>query len=937
MGGKDSGVAATDNIFAGEYDIEYFDEEGFKRRRCERCGAFFWTTDENRTNCGDAPCDIYSFIGSPVFRERSVDEIRESFLSFFERNSHKRLKRYPVVARWRDDIYLTIASIANFQPFVTSGRVPPPANPLVISQPCIRLEDLESIGRTGRHLTIFEMMGHHAFNKRGVEEIYWKDETVRYCAEFLRELGADINAVTFKEAPWMGGGNAGPCLEVITGGLEVATLVFMDLEASADGEIVLDGLRYRKMPTYIVDTGYGLERFVWASRGTPTVYDAVFPEVISEILSAAGMEHPLEKYPQTTIECAKMLGVMRVDEMRDLSEDFIRDFTKMTTVYALADHAKCLAFMLSDGVVPSNAKEGYLARLIIRRAFRMMNALGIELPLDEIVISHIKHLRSAFPELEHAVDRISEILELERRRYDETLSKGARIVQRLVRDYVRRGVSRIPADVLIELYDTHGLPPEFVRDIVLQHEQKAVQVEIPGDFYSIVARMHSTEQRAVRGEAKEALKLHAEKLKRIRGMPKTRKIFYEKPEDSEFEASVVDAFDGFIILDKTLFYPEGGGQPADRGFILLSSGEKLRVVDVQDVDGVVLHRTDMRDTGDIRGMKVRGFIDRERRIAHMRHHTATHIVLCAARRILGDHIWQAGAQKGERRARIDVTHFKRISTDERRRIEILANEMVMRNLRVHARFEERNAAEQKYGFRIYQGGVPDGAEIRIVSIADGEDVQACAGTHCSRTGDVGCIKITRTERIQDGIERIEFAAGTAAIFEIQSAEELLDRSASVLRVPHEHLPTAVERFFEEWKALKKENERLRSEIADMRIASLRDKAQQIAGANVVADKIQNAEQKELMKIANTLSKEGIIAVLIGIKHNRASVVCAVPKEFRRRVSADKLVKRICEIIGGGGGGSEELAQGGGDKVAYVDKAIEECISLINTLLSHQHT
>jgi len=295
----------------GEYDIEYFKENGFVRKQCEKCGSYFWTRDKDIKTCGDAPCEIYSFIGSPIFKERSPDEVRESFLSFFEDRSHTRLGRYPVVARWRDDIYLTIASIADFQPFITSGKVPPPANPLVISQPCIRLEDLESIGKSGRHLTIFEMMGHHAFNKRGEEEIYWKNDTVRYCDDFLRQLGVDMESVTYKEAPWVGGGNAGPCLEVITGGLELATLVFMDLELSPRGDINMEGQQYRKMNTYIVDTGYGLERFVWASKGTPTVYDAMFPTVIKELVNAAGIEHPIETHPEIIITHASLSGSMK--------------------------------------------------------------------------------------------------------------------------------------------------------------------------------------------------------------------------------------------------------------------------------------------------------------------------------------------------------------------------------------------------------------------------------------------------------------------------------------------------------------------------------------------------------------------------------------------------------------------------------------------------
>ncbi len=265
-------------------DITFLTENGFVRKRCPKCGKHFWTANPDREICGDPPCESYSFIGNPVFkRPFELDEMREYYLSFFEKRGHGRIERYPVVARWRADIYLTIASIADFQPFVTSGVVPPPANPLTISQPCIRLDDLDSVGRTGRHLTLFEMMAHHAFNYPG-KEIYWKNETVAYCTELLNELGVKNEDIVYKEEPWAGGGNAGPCLEAIVGGLEVATLVFMNLEEHPGGDIEIKGARYRKMDNYIVDTGYGLERFVWASKGTPTVYDAIFPKVVDTII-----------------------------------------------------------------------------------------------------------------------------------------------------------------------------------------------------------------------------------------------------------------------------------------------------------------------------------------------------------------------------------------------------------------------------------------------------------------------------------------------------------------------------------------------------------------------------------------------------------------------------------------------------------------------------
>jgi len=920
-----------------EYDIEYFKENGFIRKKCEKCGSHFWTRDKDRNICGDAPCEIYSFIGKPIFKERSVEEIRETFLSFFEHCSHehKRMKRYPVVARWRDDIYLNIASIANFQPFVTSGKVHPPANPLVISQPCIRLEDLESIGKTGRHLTAFEMMGHHAFNKRGGEEIYWKNETVKYCDEFLRQLGVDMDSVTYKEAPWVGGGNAGPCLEVITCGLELATLVFMDLKLSPRGEISIKGQQYEKMDTYIVDTGYGLERFVWASKGTPTVYDAIFPDVIKELVNAAGIEHPLETHPEIIIRNASLSGAVRRGERAKrlgISPEFLKDILEpIETIYAVADHTKCLAFMLADGIVPSNAKEGYLARLVLRRAFRMLKFLGIETPLEDIVLLQIKTLQDSFSELGNSADRIVEIVSLEKRRYDDTLLKGERIVKQLAKGYKGKDEQKIPLDTLINLYDTHGLPPEFVKEVVsnMTALKTPIKVDIPENFYSLVASMHSEEKK---GELELFVGRMEEKTKSI---PATIKMYYEEPSAVEFEATVLDSFDDFVILDRTLFFPEGGGQPADTGFLTVVPKDenralKVKVLDVQEVEGVILHK--IENGGISKGTVVSGQIDSGRRSAHTRHHSATHIVICAARKVLGNHVWQAGAQKGEKRARIDITHFKRISDAERREIEMLANRIVMENKEVRAIFEDRNEAEQKYGFSIYQGGVPPGKKIRIVRIGADEDVQACAGTHCSKTGEVGPIKILRTERIQDGIVRIEYSAGEAAVEEMQAREELIRKSASVLKVPHEKLPSVVERFFEEWKQLKKENERLRDEVAELRTGLLKEHARDISGVKVIAEVLPDADTKEMMKTASQLSDDNFLTILIGKREKSASVVSSVPAYLKDEINAGVVIKRVCEVLGGSGGGKAEIAQGGGERVEMAEKARDEGLKFIEELL-----
>ena len=250
----------------GEVEIPFWEESGHVCKTCIITGSRFWTRDQSRETCGDSTEDPYTFIGEPIIDGFQIlgkelkDAMRERFHDFFEKKGHSRVSPYPVVARWRDDIHLTIASIADFQPHVTSGLVPPPANPLVISQPCIRLTDVAAVGRSGRHLSTFEMMAHHAFNKSSEGSVvYWIDQCVRYCDEMLVEsFGIDPNELTYVENPWSGGGNAGPALEVIVGGLELATLVFMNLEEHEEGDIEIKGLNYREMDLQIIDTGYGL-------------------------------------------------------------------------------------------------------------------------------------------------------------------------------------------------------------------------------------------------------------------------------------------------------------------------------------------------------------------------------------------------------------------------------------------------------------------------------------------------------------------------------------------------------------------------------------------------------------------------------------------------------------------------------------------------------
>ncbi|WP_424002056.1 alanine--tRNA ligase [Haloarcula salina] len=917
------------------YQLDYFDEAGFRRQECHSCGAKFWSRTDQDT-CGEPPCAEYDFIDNPGFDEAySLTEMREAFLSFFEERDHERIEPYPVAAnRWRDDVLLTQASIYDFQPLVTSGTTPPPANPLCISQPCIRMQDIDNVGKTGRHTMAFEMMAHHAFNAReDLEdpeqyayqgEVYWKDETVEYCVELFEELGADADELTFIEDPWVGGGNAGPAFEVIYRGAELATLVFMSMEQDPDGDYEMkDGNRYSEMDTYIVDTGYGLERWTWMSQGTPTVYEAIYPDTIAFLKDNAGIELTDEE-EAIVHEAAKLAGRMDIDEAEDIEaerdtiaaevgvevEELRELMAPLEDIYAIADHCRTLAYMLGDGIVPSNVGTGYLARMVLRRTKRLVDGVGVDAPLDELVDMQAERLGY------ENRDTVRDIVRTEVEKYRETLDRGGRRVRQLAEEYAERGEA-IPTEELVELYDSHGIQPDMVEEIAAE---KGVDVDVPDDFYSVVAQRHG----GGGGTTEESETPYADQLAEL---PETDQLYYEDQQRTEFEAVVLEVFDRDedtydVVLDQTMFYPEGGGQPPDHG-TLSTDDVTAEVTDVQRYGDVIVHTCD-EDPG--KGEFVRGQVDATRRKRLMQHHTATHLVIHSARQILGEHVRQAGAQKGTDSSRIDIRHYESVTREQVKQIEALANEIVQDNVPVTQEWPDRNEAEERHGFDLYQGGIPAGEQIRLIKVA--EDVQACGGTHVARTGDIGTIKLLGTERIQDGVIRLSFAAGNAAIEATQRTEDALTEAAEVLDVAPEAVPETAARFFDEWKARGKEIEQLKEQLAEARASGGADSEEvDVGDVTAVVQRI-DADMDELRAQANALVEQGKIAVL-GSGLDGAQFVVSVPEGVE--VDAGEVVGELAGRVGGGGGGPPDFAQGGGPDAEALDDALDDAPEILRTV------
>jgi len=897
--------------------LSFFHDSGFTRQTCAKCKCFFWSTIE-RELCGDAPCVEYSFIGKPLLsKPMNLDEARESFLSFFDKHNHTRVERAPVVARWRNDIYLSIASIAVFQPHVTSGSSKPPANPLAISQPCIRLNDLESVGRSGRHLTTFEMMAHHAFNDEK-EKIYWQNRTVELCHEFYTGLGLTGSKITYKENPWVGGGNGGEALEVLAGGLELATLVFMDLEEDLEGDIKLKGIQFKRMPRSIVDTGYGLERLVWASQGTPTIYEAVFPDAVSFLTKKSNLENKLKSSGSLISENAKLCGVLSVDYGSDLTElrqkvldrlnssghdlslsEFISTIEPLEKLFAIVDHSRALAFMFGDGIVPSNVKAGYLARMVLRRTVLLLKDIGVPDLLPEMVEHHINHFSKTYPELNSNKSHILDMVNLEIDRFTQTLERGRRTVKRAIES------GGINQDKLLELYDSQGLPPSVVSDFATEQGHS---IEVPDGFLAMVADRHQ-------GETK------VQKKEIVIDVKATKLDFYEDMEKRIFNSKVIFSDKNQIALENTLFYPEGGGQLGDKGIIEWNN-QSSEVVDVQKVGDVVIHhiKGELPSVGE----QISGKVDNNHRSSLSRHHTATHLIGAAAREVLGSHVWQAGASKSTDKARLDITHHRRLTRDVIEGIESKVNNLILEDYPITTKFHSREDADRKYGNTLYQGGAPKYKDVRVVKIP-GVDAQACAGTHVSKTSKIEAVKVLRTERIQDGVERIEFSAGPDAIKASQKERALLEKTAEELGVPIDQAPSAAQKFVKEWKDLRSKVSSLEKELATFKSSNL--KSEKIGKINFYLNNMGEVDFGEIQKLVREITSEkNNLAAISCSKDGKGTVILAGSPSLD--INCGFILKESLSSVGGSGGGKEDYAQG-----ACPESELGNALSRIKELIS----
>ena len=870
------------------YNVKLFQEQGFVRKSCSKCGRFFWTLDAGRTLCPDDGTDTYSFIGEPPTSKRfDYTQSWKQVEEFFVKNNHTSVSRYPVVCRWRDDLYFTIASIVDFQRIMGSKVVFEfPANPLIVPQTCLRFKDLENVGVTGRHFSSFCMIGQHSVpDNKG----YWKDECVDLDYRLLTDqFGIKKEEVVFVEDVWAGGGSFGPSLEYFVRGLELGNAVFTEFQGELGQHTTLD--------QRVIDMGAGLERFAWITMGTPTAYDCCFGPINEKLFNKIGIDSDSEILRKYFTEIAKEID--HYDDLNEVRRLAIKNagisdsqLTKMISpmegMYLIADHLRTLIFAITDGALPSNVGGGYNLRMMLRRINATVSKLNLKLDIDDLIDTHIDYLKDTYPELNEKREDVKEILKIESARYEE--SKGQ--MKKKAEKIREKGTPTV--DELITFYESDGITPEYLKEV------DAI-AEVPSSFYSKLSDLHQSEKK------KAITELPLEKL------PETETLFY-KDDPMEFEAKVLKVFDDQVVLDKTSFYARGGGQEPDHGSIA-----GFEVVDVDKHADIIVHKLKggIPNEGDIVQCKV----DATRRSNITKNHTSTHIINTSARSVLGSWVWQHSAFKDDDHARLDITHHSSLNDQQVKQIEDAANKMIKDNYPVKIEYFDRGTAEQQYGFRIYQGGVVPVKSVRIVSIED-KDIEACGGTHVKKTGDIELIKITKTKRIQDGVVRLEFVSGPNAFDYVKEQEE---------------------------ESKKKEQQAIAKQQLEKQREENKDKAREkipvfiekiLAGESLESEEINskgkicftssgNYDDYFHQNFGKKLVAKDDTAAFCGIFEAGPTIRVMIFAGQKSGVNAGEIAKEIASILGGSGGGDAKFAQGGGKDTSKKDEAIQKAKSMI---------
>ncbi|HLD12741.1 MAG TPA: alanine--tRNA ligase-related protein, partial [Candidatus Nanoarchaeia archaeon] len=574
------------------YAVNVLRSEGFSRRQCPKCQTFFWSSGHDV--CGDPSCSGgFRFLDKKVTtKDLSYVDFWKVFSTFFKKKGYTPIKRYPVAARWRTDTDFVQASIYDFQPFVVSGEVEPPANPLVVPQFCLRFNDVDNVGLTGAHYTGFVMIGQHAFMppEKWNQEQYFKD-----IHDWLKSgLGLKNQDIVFHEDAWAGGGNFGPSMEFFSHGLELGNQVYMQYQQTPAGP--------KELKLKVLDMGMGYERNVWFTQGKAMSYESTFPTVCKKLYQLTGLK-PNQDVVKRFLPFASYLNADEVDdvqaawlriahELKMDVQELKKEIIPLSALYSVAEHTRSLLVALSDSALPSNVGGGYNLRTLFRRAESFIQQYDWNVDVSDVADWHAVYLKKLFPELSTALADVRKILNVEKVKFQATREKTAALVAKLKFDEVDNAK-------LLELYDSQGIAPELVREEFGKQKKKLV---IPDNFYARVADLHEK-----KAQVHQTIAADAELVLDMPNISDTQALYFDDWKKNTFSAKAVQIVDKKVVLDKTVFYPTSGGQLHDIGTI-----NGIKVDNVIKQGPYIIHVLESSPRFKV-GQVVEGVIDAARR------------------------------------------------------------------------------------------------------------------------------------------------------------------------------------------------------------------------------------------------------------------------------------------------------------------------------------
>ena len=873
------------------------------------------------------------------------DQIREQFLRFFEGHGHRRVPSSSLVPAGDPTLLFANAGMNQFKD-VFLGRENRPYSRATTSQKCVRAggkhNDLENVGRTRRHHTFFEMLGNFSFGD------YFKEDAIRLAWELVTEVYglpedrlyvtvfrddgeaerlwqkvagvplARIHRCGEKDNFWQMGdtGPCGPCSEIfydygraglepgepddpfpadVSRYVEIWNLVFMQFDRDADGKL-------HPLPRPSIDTGMGLERTAAVLQGKLSNFET---DLFRPIIERASGQ----------------LGI-----------DYGRNYSADTALRIVADHSRAAAFLVHDGVIPSNEGRGYVLRKIIRRALRHARLAGHEGPfLHKLTAFVADQMQSAYPEMQESVVRVSKIVRDEERRYEKNFALAEREFETAL-SKVRNGT--IPGSAAFRLYDTFGLSIDEQQELA---RERGLAIDLDG-FESEMEAQRARARASWRGatRAESACDPAIASIAKDGG---TEFVGYDQLQQDDLcvigvleDGHSVDGANAGsqadIVLDRTPFYAEAGGQVGDRGSLLFGTEEAARVMDVQaPLRGTSVHRAELLQDVAV-GDHLTGRVDAFRRDAARRNHTATHLMHAALRDVLGNHVKQAGSVVDPNRLRFDVTHYTALEPGEIEEVENLVNEHILLDTEVLTETKGLDEAVREGAMALFGEKYLD--RVRVVSVGDFSK-ELCGGTHVARTGEIGVFKITAETSSSAGVRRIEAVTGNGAFRQYREAFRNVQRIASMLRVREQGLVGTLEQLLAERKRQDREISELKGRVARAGAAELAQQARTIGGMRVLAAKLDGVERAHLRSMADFLrQKLGSGLVVLGtVQDGRVALIAAATKDVAgKRVHAGRLVRAIAKAVGGGGGGRPDMAEAGGRKPDGLPRALNMVYRLV---------